>query len=1241
MKLQAHGRRIASRTFASTQSDSRMKFGTRMHHAWHFIQTLARTVLVLLLCFHLLTGCEGNLARAIYPDSPEPQAGLRDYQSPLLRRVPGGLVNTAGGNLFVSLSGLSLDTALGKEEIAPSYNSATNEWRFGVIDMTYDGTTFMDQTGSEYDVRAVIEGTAIPGSVWIKVDADTIRAKDGLTFEFAGGVLVAKHRVGQQCPRIVYEDVPASAQIEIRQRDCSVRGEWSTYNTDLLSLSLDRTGRVVEVIDRAGRGAIYTYDGSGRLATARDGLDVEQGTPGYRLEYSGINGPLTAMVNNEGERIEYEYQRKVALGDLRLRFATQVAQGGEGSRQYRFDYYAGSNPDSGETVVTDPMGDSERYSFDVDRRVSRIDFETVAESESFTYAGNALRTASHSFANGSTESYTRDVNGDILTITQPSGNVVVHTYADANNPFPYNRAMATKQDDLGALGTWTYTEDAPIDYKRLATASNGEGERTQYAYHPSTGYTRLASTTFANGIVREFTGYNALGHATQIAHGQIAGFATFDEVGNQTGGSDGTSPEIGGILARHFDADRNPVEVTVADTDGQAATILLPRGSDGRILSIDRPPLGLGEGPDHRFTYDTLGQVVRREEMVDGAWQSTTYTHDARGRTGEALPNGMSREWLRDQRGRITEHRIFRDGVLDGEIVFTYSNGNLVQIDDSERGPTVYSYDTAGRLSLIRYTGGETTEREFDLRSRLVKETYRQSDASVVKVLEREYDLANREKRVYDDGQLVIDRTFRNGQLDSVETGNGLERRFSYEPVFGLRSGASTTSESLEVLESTALSSGLTASPVNWEISATTSVSELGDVETIFTVGPGTDPDEPGSEIGKRVLAWANGMADSRSYAYDGLSNQVDDADGDSYGYNPEGNRLLAATVAGTPVAYAYDAAGFAISRNGVPIEWTAAGQMTAYDVYEAEWDMQGRPLRVTDTSITPAAIRDWSRWGGRIEVDGDGFLVALDLGEVVLGFGGARRYRHFDFRGNVSFVSDESGMIVTLYEYSPYGVNAVIGDTSDTTHFVGKSAIDPFMLLGARMYDPLVGRFISPDPVFNLLNQYTYTLGNPIWFSDPTGRTNTMDGLRVGINAMGMTLAIAGVATAVTAGGGVFIALSVVAVPLAIFGFADSVGVFTASAPIQTATNTGCGCTKTLTIGADPAQAENPSGAAPSGGDDGGDGGAISGGGTGGLGGGFGGGFGGVPACGLTGIEFLFFVGWALGRKNKQRSTR
>jgi hypothetical protein len=41
---------------------------------------------------------------------------------------------------------------------------------------------------------------------------------------------------------------------------------------------------------------------------------------------------------------------------------------------------------------------------------------------------------------------------------------------------------------------------------------------------------------------------------------------------------------------------------------------------------------------------------------------------------------------------------------------------------------------------------------------------------------------------------------------------------------------------------------------------------------------------------------------------------------------------------------------------------------------------------------------------------------------------------------------------------------------------------------LGPRVYDPLAGRFLAPDPVFQLGSQFSYTAGNPVTWWDPSG---------------------------------------------------------------------------------------------------------------------------------------------------------
>ncbi|WP_169798596.1 RHS repeat-associated core domain-containing protein, partial [Piscicoccus intestinalis] len=61
---------------------------------------------------------------------------------------------------------------------------------------------------------------------------------------------------------------------------------------------------------------------------------------------------------------------------------------------------------------------------------------------------------------------------------------------------------------------------------------------------------------------------------------------------------------------------------------------------------------------------------------------------------------------------------------------------------------------------------------------------------------------------------------------------------------------------------------------------------------------------------------------------------------------------------------------------------------------------------------------------------------------------------------------------------------------------------------LGVRWYDPVIGRFTTPDPTSQETNPYTYAGGNPCNTTDPTGGS----GGRMGCNEWGFVIAMAGV---------------------------------------------------------------------------------------------------------------------------------
>jgi RHS repeat-associated protein len=185
-----------------------------------------------------------------------------------------------------------------------------------------------------------------------------------------------------------------------------------------------------------------------------------------------------------------------------------------------------------------------------------------------------------------------------------------------------------------------------------------------------------------------------------------------------------------------------------------------------------------------------------------------------------------------------------------------------------------------------------------------------------------------------------------------------------------------------------------------------------------------------------------------------------------------------------------------------MPITWSAAGKLAtlgpAVDpLVEIVTDLAERPVSVTSLGAT----RDFALFGGRVEYDAStGETGRLHLAHVSLPFEGEERiYRHVDALGNVSFTTDENGLVTSHRRYHSFGLDRIYGGGSfsenDPRGFAGGIELQHggvgtgLVVLGARVLDSDVGRFLSRDPFFDLLNAYTYAYGNPVQYQDRSGR--------------------------------------------------------------------------------------------------------------------------------------------------------
>ncbi|MFG2970699.1 MULTISPECIES: restriction endonuclease fold toxin [unclassified Streptomyces] len=105
--------------------------------------------------------------------------------------------------------------------------------------------------------------------------------------------------------------------------------------------------------------------------------------------------------------------------------------------------------------------------------------------------------------------------------------------------------------------------------------------------------------------------------------------------------------------------------------------------------------------------------------------------------------------------------------------------------------------------------------------------------------------------------------------------------------------------------------------------------------------------------------------------------------------------------------------------------------------------------------------------------------------------------YLAADQHGTATLSLDATTQAVTKRYTTPFGTSRTggTGTWPDDKTFLGKSADSSSGLvhIGARDYDPVIGRFISVDPLLSLdqhqsLNGYTYGNNNPTTFADPTG---------------------------------------------------------------------------------------------------------------------------------------------------------
>jgi len=581
-----------------------------------------------------------------------------------------------------------------------------------------------------------------------------------------------------------------------------------------------------------------------------------------------------------------------------------------------------------------------------------------------------------------------------------------------------------------------------------------------------------------------------------------------------------------------FHFDRTGQEDSVTDNAGNTWTSAFDLL--GRQTSRHDPDKGNGS-----VTYNDAGDVL---SATDGRGQTLAFTYDQQGRkTGEYAGSvsaanklatwaydpagfkGLPASWSRWTNAGTTEFKVkvrsytplYRstgeDYTIPGELTGlagTYTISRTFRVDGS---PDTLTYPAAGGLA------AETVTTTYDPATGLPEQLLTNSGQS-------QY-VANTDYNAF--GELA----FVQYQL---QAGSWLQRSFTYDDATHRLARATTIRQT-------------TAQPVDdtrYEYDAAGNVTR---VAATPASGP-VDTQCFGYDYARRLTdAWTPASGDcaqSRSAAalggpapywlswtFDPVGNRTGQtshaAGGDStttYAYPAAGSAqphtVSTATTGTTTLSYSYDAAGNTSCRpagtaaNDCP---SSAGSQTL------AWDREGHLATATDSAGTSRYT--YMAAGERLVVDDPTattlYLPGTEIKRVkatgtttanryfawagqsfaMKTTGGAVTWLIGDHQGTQSVSVTAGTQAISVRRQTPYGaLRGAVPTWPNAKGFVGGD-LDRTGLthLGAREYDPALGRFVSGDPVFDdgdpqSWSGYAYAGNSPVTSSDPSGLMRTIE---------------------------------------------------------------------------------------------------------------------------------------------------
>lgn len=511
-----------------------------------------------------------------------------------------------------------------------------------------------------------------------------------------------------------------------------------------------------------------------------------------------------------------------------------------------------------------------------------------------------------------------------------------------------------------------------------------------------------------------------------------------------------STDNAGANVTFKYDVDGNCIE-----TNSPRTTIRCSYDVAGNRTSLDDPDLGFSQD-----TYNAFGELVSHKDSHG----ETKYIYDNGGRIiKEIRPDvTITSSYDKERKGALDE--VVSDGSIYSSYVYKYDNyGRIIKkhtVIDDKTYDSEYTYNSYNKVETMKYPSGLKIKNEYDacgIQTAVV-------DAN--------------SKKVYWQLQNINAR----GLIEKEKFGNGLVTTTTHDAKRGFIIGIHTSDIQDWTYNFDAVGNLIARNDLRRNLKETFAYDNMYRLTNVYQNGEET-----------------------QSMTYDNAGNITSKSGVGRYSYENGTNRL--SCISGSN----YSGAKRLVSWDEIvynsfnKITKIVSGDKSMSIEYGANKSRILSEIQGTRRYYVDKSFEQEIKEGKTINTNYI-FAYGKAVAIVTQGENGECNinYVHHDHLGSIQALSDENGKLFQEMSYDAWGRrrnpdtwDAYDIQTPSNDHgFGGHEHIDVFDMINmdGRIYDPVVGRFISADPFVQCpdftqsYNRYAYCINNPLSLIDPSG---------------------------------------------------------------------------------------------------------------------------------------------------------